>query len=82
MSDILTFRPRSRPEPIDTNADLRAVLAVCDRLERAEAQAATARAFARTARLKAACDAAAHALHRARQIANEELTTPPPKGAA
>ena len=81
MSDILTFRPRPAPAPIDPPADMRAALAASDLLLRSEAQATTARAIARSARLKAACDAAAHALHRARQIANEELTTPP-KGAA
>lgn len=82
MSEILTFRPRPTPAPIDPNADLRAALAAADCLLRAEASATTARAIARSARLKAACDAATHAIHRARQIANEELTTPPPGGHA
>lgn len=82
MSDIITFRPRPQPAPIDPNADLRATLTASDMLLRSEASATTARAIARSARLKAACDAATHAIHRARQIANEELTTPPPKGAA
>jgi len=82
VSEILTFRPREVPAPIDPNFDLRATLAAADLLLRSEASATTARAVARTARLKAACDAATHAIYRARQIANEELSTPPPKGAA
>ncbi len=82
MSEILTFKPRQQAAPIDPNADLRATLAAADLLLRAEASATTARAIARTARLKAACDAATHAIKRARDIANEELTTRPPKGAA
>ncbi len=82
MSEIIPFRPREGPAPIDPNFDLRATLAASDLLLRAEASATTARAIARSARLKAACDAATHALHRARQIANEELINPPPKGAA
>lgn len=82
MSEIITFRPRQPAAPIDPNADLRATLAAADLLMRSEASATTARAIARTARLKAACDAATHAIYRARQIANEELTNPPPKGAA
>lgn len=81
MSEIIPFRPREVPAPIDPNFDLRATLAASDCLLRSEASATTARAIARSARLKAACDAATHAIHRARQIANEELTDPP-KGAA
>lgn len=82
MSEIITFKPRQQAAPVDPNMDLRAALAAADLLQRAEASATTARAIARTARLKAACDAATHAIHRARQIANEELSTTPPKGAA
>lgn len=82
MSEILPFKPRQQAAPVDPNMDLRATLAAADCLLRSEASATTARAVARSARLKAACDAATHAIHRARQIANEELTTPPPKGGA